>query len=357
MPSDKSTDLPVSEMSQEITPLVEKNEGELFKLSVGEEETSRLDAFLAGKIEGFSRSRFKDLIKEGKATVNGATNTSPNHRLKTGDEVTLALPPPEDPLPIAQDIPLDIAFEDDDLIVVNKPAGLVVHPAAGNWDGTLVNGLIYHCGDSLSGVGGVKRPGIVHRLDKDTSGLLVVAKNDHAHQGLAAQFADHGRTGPLRRAYKALLWGAVSPPSGTVDTMIGRAPKNRLKMAVLENSGRQAITHYSTDETYHSSDGTPLASLITCRLETGRTHQIRVHMTHLGAPLIGDPLYGAHFSTKVQKIEGPLRTKLGKFRRQALHAFLLAFEHPRTGEKLHFETNISDDMAAICEDFGKFYSA
>ncbi len=211
------------------------------------------------------------------------------------------MPEPEPAEPGGEDIPLNIVFEDDDIIVIDKPAGLVVHPAAGHATGTLVNALIAHCGDSLSGIGGVKRPGIVHRLDKDTTGLMVVAKTDRAHQALAAQFADHGRTGPLRRGYLAFVWGAPARPKGTIDAPIDRHPKSRDRMAVRAN-GREAITHWQVLERFDGKDGKPAASLIECRLETGRTHQIRVHLAHLGHPLLGDATYGTGFKTKATRL-------------------------------------------------------
>lgn len=241
-------------------------------------------------------------------------------------------------------------YEDEDLIVLVKPAGLVVHPGAGNWTGTLVNALIYHCGDSLSGIGGVKRPGIVHRLDKETSGVMVVAKNDNAHRHLAAQFADHGRTGPLERAYKAVVWGRPRTLRGTVDAALGRGT-DRTKRAVKNEDSfdaREAITHYEVMERFHEKpDASCLASMVECRLETGRTHQIRVHMAHIGHPLIGDPEYGAAFRTKANLLDEPARSTVNRFPRQALHAYLLAFEHPRTGEVMEFETDMPEDMEEL----------
>ena len=207
------------------------------------------------------------------------------------------------PEPKGEDIALDIVYEDDDIIVIDKPKGLVVHPAAGHETGTLVNALIAHCGASLSGIGGVRRPGIVHRLDKDTTGLMVVAKNDHAHQSLTAQFADHGRTGPMRRGYMAFVWGVPNRQRGTVDAPIDRHPHAREKMAVREG-GREAITHWELQAAFNGRDGKPVASLLACQLETGRTHQIRVHLAHIGHPLMGDAVYGPHFKTKASQL-GP----------------------------------------------------
>ena len=221
-------------------------------------------------------------------------------------------------------------YEDDDLLVIDKPAGLVVHPAAGNWSGTLVNALIAHCGTSLSGVGGVKRPGIVHRLDKDTTGLLVVAKNDRAHKALTAQFADHGRTGPLERGYLAFVWGVPDRPKGTIDKPIDRHPRARDKMAVRQG-GREAVTHWQVLKRYLGADGKPVASLLACRLETGRTHQIRVHLASIGHPLMGDDVYGPGFRTKMQHLAPEARAALAALGRQALHAYLLGLGHPARG--------------------------
>ena len=303
-----------------------------FRLTVDAADAGkRLDAVLAAHIDTLSRNRIQSLIKSGDVTVGGAKIVEPKFRVNEGNALALALPEPEDPEPKGEDIPIAVVFEDEHLVVIDKPAGLVVHPGAGNWTGTLVNALIHHCGDSLSGIGGVKRPGIVHRIDKDTSGLLVVAKTDQAHQGLAAQFADHGRTGPLERAYSALVWGAPSNLKGTIDANLARSQSNRQKMAVVKTSGRHAITHWQVKERFGAADEPALASLMECRLETGRTHQIRVHMAHIGHPLIGDDDYGSGFKTKINRLEDPLKTVVGGFNRQALHAGLLAFQHPASG--------------------------
>jgi len=230
----------------------------------------------------------------------------------------------------------------------------VVHPGAGNWTGTLVNALIHHCGDSLSGIGGIRRPGIVHRIDKDTSGLLVVAKTDQAHQGLAAQFADHGRTGPLERAYSALVWGAPSGLKGSIDANLARSQTNRQKMTVVKTSGRHAVTHWQVRERFGAQDEPALASLMECRLETGRTHQIRVHMAHIGHPLIGDDDYGSGFKTKINRLEEPLKSAVAGFERQALHAGLLAFEHPANGKTLRFESPYPADFANLLSSLQTF---
>ncbi|MEP3428111.1 MAG: RluA family pseudouridine synthase [Roseibium sp.] len=315
---------------------------------------TRLDVVLAAHLETLSRNRIQTLIKAGDVTVGGAKIVERKYRVNEGDEIILILPEPEDPEPKGEDIPISVVFEDEHLIVIDKPAGLVVHPGAGNWTGTLVNALIHHCGDSLSGIGGVKRPGIVHRIDKDTSGLLVVAKTDQAHQGLSAQFADHGRTGPLERAYSALVWGAPTNLKGTIDANLARSQANRQKIAVVKTSGRQAITHWQVKERFGARDAPALASLMECRLETGRTHQIRVHMAHFGHPLIGDADYGSGYKTKKNRLDEPLKSIIGGFDRQALHAGLLAFEHPITGKTLRFESPYPADFARLLSGLQNF---
>lgn len=323
-------------------------------LTAGEDAEGRLDAWITSQMGGeFSRSRMKALIEQGAVTLNGAPCTEPKKKINVGDTVEINLPEPEDPEPKGEDIPLDVLYEDADLIVLVKPAGLVVHPAAGNWTGTLVNALIHHCGDSLSGIGGVKRPGIVHRLDKETSGVMVVAKNDIAHRHLAAQFADHGKTGDLERAYVALVWGRPRQLRGTIDAPLGRSGTDRTKRTVKREDtedARVAVTHYEVTERFHEKeDASCLASLVECRLETGRTHQIRVHMAHIGHPLIGDPEYGAAFKTKANLLPDAAKRVVQRFHRQALHAFLLAFEHPRTGEVMEFRSPVPADMEALLE--------
>ena len=310
----------------------------------------RLDAWLAAAIPELSRSRLKALIEAGRVRIDGATIVEAKKPVNSGSLVQVELPEATPPEPEGEPIPLDVVYEDEDLLVIDKPAGLVVHPAAGNWTGTLVNALIAHCGDSLSGIGGVKRPGIVHRLDKDTTGLMVVAKNDRAHRGLAKQFADHGRSGGLERGYVALVWGVPSLPYGLVDAPLGRSPTNRLKMAIVKNGGREAVTHYTVLERF-GPPAAPIASLVELRLETGRTHQIRVHMAALGHPLVGDADYGKGFLTKLALLPDDVRAVASAFRRQALHAYLLGFEHPRTGEAMHFESDPPDDLAELIEAF------
>jgi len=311
----------------------------------GEQAGERLDRVLAAGT-ALSRTRVKALILDGAVAIGPRTIRDPGARVNAGDVIAVAVPAPEPAEPAAEDIPLKIVFEDEAMIVLDKPAGLVVHPAAGHASGTLVNALIAHCGDSLSGVGGVKRPGIVHRLDKDTSGLLVVAKNDAAHQALAAQFADHGRSGPLQRGYLAFAWGTPARPKGTVDAPIDRHPKSRDKMAVRPG-GREAITHWQVLERYPGTDGRPVASLLSCRLETGRTHQIRVHLAHIGHPLLGDRTYGTGFKTKATRLPPPAREALGGLGRQALHAYLLRVQHPITGEILEFRSELPGDLARL----------
>ncbi|BCH55216.1 RluA family pseudouridine synthase [Agrobacterium vitis] len=323
------------------------------ELIAGEDAEGRLDAWLAASLGGdLSRNRVKALIEQGAVFINGTAVTEPKRKIKPGDQLVIAMPEPEDPEPKGEDIPLTVLYEDKDLIVLSKPAGLVVHPGAGNWTGTLVNALIHHCGDSLSGIGGVKRPGIVHRLDKETSGVMVVAKNDIAHRHLADQFADHGRSGPLERAYQALVWGRPRGLRGTIDAALGRAGDRTKRTVKREDTddAREAITHYEVMERYgEKPDATCLASLVECRLETGRTHQIRVHMAHIGHPLIGDPEYGAAFKTKANLLPEAAKAIVNNFHRQALHAYLLAFEHPTTGEVMHFEAPIPDDMETIIQ--------
>jgi 23S rRNA pseudouridine1911/1915/1917 synthase len=311
----------------------------------------RLDRVLAARLSALSRSRHKALILAGCVVVDGRTVRDPGHRVSAGATIVLDLPPPEPAEPEPEPIPLQVVFEDDDIIVIDKPRGLVVHPAAGNWTGTLVNALIAHCGESLSGIGGVRRPGIVHRLDKDTTGLMVIAKTDRAHRALAGQFADHGRSGPLRRGYLAFVWGAPDRPRGTIDSPIDRHPRARDKMAVREG-GREAITHWEVCERYPGINGAPAVSLLACRLETGRTHQIRVHLAHVGHPLLGDDTYGAGFKTKAARLPAAAVEALGGLGRQALHAYLLVIVHPTTGESLEFRSELPADLFRLRHSLG-----
>ena len=308
----------------------------------------RLDKELAQAWPDLSRSRLQTLIRDGHVTLDGIVVREPSARPRPGAAISLVEPEAIPAAPRAQPIALAVVHEDEDLIVIDKPAGLVVHPGAGHADGTLVNALLAHCGESLSGIGGVKRPGIVHRLDKDTSGLLVVAKTDSAHRSLADQFADHGRTGPLQRAYLAFVWGAPEPARGTVACAIARASAHREKMSVVaEGRGRHAVTHYAVEAAYGGEGGEVLASLVRCRLETGRTHQIRVHLAHLRHPLIGDDLYGAGFRTKTGRLSEHARLTAEALRRQALHATLLQFSHPATGAVMRFESDLPADLAGL----------
>ena len=307
------------------------------------EARARLDRILADHVPALSRSRLKNLIETGRVSITGETITEPGYRVKPGQAVTLVIPPPVDETPRAQAIPLQVAYEDDDLIVVDKPAGLVVHPAPGNPDRTLVNALLAHCGASLSGIGGVRRPGIVHRLDKDTSGLMVAAKHDAAHHGLSAQFA----TRRLSRTYNAVVWGVPRPGQGRIEGAIGRDPRNRKRMAVRTSGGKPAVTRYRVLQSAGARWSVARDarwSLVECRLETGRTHQIRVHMAHVGHPLLCDALYGG--ARRRGQGEG-LRAALALCPRQALHAAALAFVHPVSGAELAFESPLPTDMQAL----------
>ncbi|KKM12414.1 pseudouridine synthase [Clostridiales bacterium PH28_bin88] len=279
----------------------------------GEVEGERLDVYLAREVPDLSRSRVQKLVADGLVTVNGNVAKA-NYRVKANDRIVLTVPEPEVPEAVPEPIPLDILYEDADLIVVNKPRGMVVHPAAGNYRGTLVNALLYHCQD-LSGINGSLRPGIVHRIDKDTSGVLVAAKNDEAHRCLASQIKEHTVT----RVYVALVHGRVTAPAGIVDAPIGRHPVDRQRMAVVSKNARRAVTHYRLLEVFHDY------TLVEARLETGRTHQIRVHMSYLGHPVVGDPKYA------------PGRKNPFSLESQALHARVLGFRHPRTGDYMEFE--------------------
>lgn len=313
-------------------------------LASPEDQGARLDKWISDQTGDFSRARIKALIEGGALQKDGETFTDPKWKLREGESFSLTPPPPEDPTPKAQNIPLDVLYEDNDLIVLNKPAGLVVHPAAGNWTGTLVNALLHHCRDSLSGIGGVIRPGIVHRLDKETSGVMVVAKNDRAHQGLSDQWQDHD----IERAYLAIVHGSPRPSMGTIDWPLARSTGDRKKMTVVgfdRPEGKEAVTHFKRLEPYGIGraklDGDALASLVECRLETGRTHQIRVHMSHVGHPLVGDPFYGRPGIPGLKPTDDAAEKALkviGDFKRQALHAAILGFDHPVTGEALRFET-------------------
>ena len=317
----------------------------LFEVGAGE-GGERLDRFLSRSAEprgiALSRTRLKALIEAGEVLVDGAVARDPAMKVSEGAKIEVTSPAAEDSPLLGEDIALRIAFEDEHLVVIDKPAGLVVHPAPGHFSGTLVNALIRHCGKSLSGIGGVKRPGIVHRLDKDTSGLIVAAKTDAAHRGLAKLFADHGRTGSLVREYFAIAWGGFDADAGTVEAALGRHPHMREKMAVTgAERGRAAVTHWRVREALGP------ATLVACRLETGRTHQIRVHLAHIGHPLLGDSVYGAGFKTKSAHLDSGARAALRELGRQALHAATLGFEHPITGEALRLSSSPPEDFTNL----------
>jgi 23S rRNA pseudouridine1911/1915/1917 synthase len=316
-----------------------------------DEAGSRLDRLLAMRLPEHSRSRHKALIQGGYVALKGATIRDPGQRVNAGDTIAVELPRAVESPITPQRIPLDIVYEDDAILVINKPPGLVVHPAAGNWSGTLVNALIAHCGESLSGIGGEKRPGIVHRLDKNTSGLMVIAKSDRAHRALAAQFADHGRTGALRRGYLAFVWGALDRPSGTITKPIGRHAHARDRMSVRQD-GRTAITHWELRERYAGRTETAVASLLECRLETGRTHQVRVHLAAIGHPLLGDKTYGSGFLTKANQLGPAAREEVETLGRQALHAYMLAIKHPLDGRHLEFRSELPDDLIRLRRSLG-----
>ncbi|MBL8582635.1 MAG: RluA family pseudouridine synthase, partial [Rhizobiaceae bacterium] len=303
--------------------------------------------------ERLSRSRLQSLIRDGAVKVGDAPASQPKHKIAAGDIVQVMLPEPEPAEPLPEDIALDVLFEDDQIIVIDKPAGLVVHPGAGNWTGTLVNALLFHCGASLAGIGGVRRPGIVHRLDKGTSGVMVAAKTETAHRALSEAFADHGRSGNLERAYLALVWGVPGRPAGTVDAPLGRSGRDRTQRAVVHadrEDAREAVTHYRLVEAFARGDGAD-AALLECRLETGRTHQIRVHMAHIGHPVIGDPDYGQGLRTKANRLPEPLAAAVRGLDHQMLHARLLAFDHPTTGRHMRFETKPPEPMAGLIAGF------
>ncbi|TPL76630.1 RluA family pseudouridine synthase [Mesorhizobium sp. B2-3-13] len=315
----------------------------------------RLDQWLAAALgPDMSRSRVQMLIRQGGVVIDGKPVNETKRKMSAGENVSVAMPEPEPALPQGENIALDVLYEDNELIVINKPAGLVVHPGAGNWTGTLVNALIHHCGDSLSGIGGVRRPGIVHRLDKETSGVMVVAKTDRAHKSLSEAFADHGLTGDLERAYLALVWGTPQRPTGTIDAPLGRAA-DRVRRAVVpedRDDARHAVTRFAVQERFGEGQREfATASLVECRLETGRTHQIRVHMAHIGHPVIGDPDYGLAFRTKANRLPEPLKTQVKAFSRQALHAWLLVFRHPTTHVTVRFEASIPEDMEELVDGF------
>ena len=298
----------------------------------------RLDRLLASALPTLSRSRLKALIQTGRVTAGGETIAVPSYRVKPGQRFVIRIPPASEPVPQAQALPLSVVYEDADVIVVDKPAGLVVHPAPGNPDRTLVNALLAHCGNSLSGIGGVRRPGIVHRLDKDTSGLLVAAKTDLAQQALTTQFA--ART--IERAYQAVVWGVPTPRRGEIADSVGRHPRNRKKMAVVERGGKPALTRYRVSQVLGG-----VAARLECRLATGRTHQIRVHLASRGHPLIGDPVYGGARHRLIKTLPPAAQDDIKAFERQALHAYLIGFRHPASNKSLQFTSHLPFDLKAL----------
>ena len=303
----------------------------------------RADRFLAESLPDLSRSRVKQLIEQGHASADGRVLTQPAEAVRKGTLYRLVIPPPVAAEPLAQDIALTILFEDSHLLVLDKPAGLVVHPAPGNQDGTLVNALLAHCGDTLPGIGGERRPGIVHRLDKDTSGVMVVAKTEIALATLSAAFASRD----LERSYLALCWGLPSPGAGEIEGAIGRDPRDRKRMAIVTRGGKPALTHYRTQKSWHAA-----VALLECRLATGRTHQIRVHLASIGHPIVGDPVYLRRHPAAARAVPEPARGQLLGFPRQALHAATLGFTHPATGEFLRFSTPPPADFQALLETLG-----
>lgn len=306
----------------------------------GERLDRALARALADLADPLSRSRLKALIEEGRVSCGGRTISDPSARVKPGQNFAIDLPEARDATPRAQAIGLAVVYEDDDLIVIDKPAGMVVHPAPGNEEATLVNALIAHCGASLSGIGGVRRPGIVHRLDKDTSGLIVAAKTDAAHQALAADFASHA----IERAYRAVVWGMPQPRAGEISGRIGRHKTSRKKMAVVARGGKAALTRYRVVRALGTA-----ASLVECRLATGRTHQVRVHLAHIGHPVVGDPLYGRASPARRGALTAAQREAVAGFRRQALHAFILGFRHPTRGQTMRWEAPLPADMQALIQ--------
>lgn len=324
-------------------------ETETLKIIVGSEDKGhRLDKVLAAHAPQLSRARFQALITGGHVVRAGKPFDDSSYKVKEGEVFYITIPPAVEAIPQPQKINLDIVYEDKDLLVINKAPDMVVHPAAGNYDGTLVNALLAYCGGDLSGIGGVKRPGIVHRLDKETSGLMVVAKNDAAHHGLSRQLAE--RT--LKRTYQAIVWGAVSPLSGHIETQIGRSKTNRKKMVVLDGGGKTAVTDYKKLDSFGL-----LASLVECRLQTGRTHQIRVHMAHIKHWLVGDPVYGRPAAQKflrLNKADPVLSAALLDFPRQALHAAALEFIHPISENKVSLASELPEDMLELLRVLKKY---
>ncbi len=318
------------------------NDSEIFftKPVEAAEKGQRMDKFLAANVAGVSRSQIQRLIALGCLSCDDEVIVDNSFKVRAGDVYQLEIPEPDEAVPQAEDIPLDVVYEDDDLIVVNKPAGMTVHPAPGAYSGTLVNALLFHCRGGLSGIGGVKRPGIVHRIDKDTSGLIVAAKNDLAHRGLCEQFFVHS----IERTYFAVVYGLPNPLQGRIEANIGRSPYDRKKMAVVQTGGKTAATNYKTVQNFNGS-----AALVQCNLETGRTHQIRVHMASIGCNLIGDKLYEKSKKTSLKFSSAGQKAYVNAFPRQALHATTLGFVHPRSGERLCFSSEFPADFAELID--------
>lgn len=308
-----------------------------------DEKNMRLDKFLSSKMPDFSRSRLQKLIAEGCVEYDDVVIADNSHKVKVGDSFQIIVPPAQEAEPQPQDIALDIVYEDEDIIIVNKAAGMTVHPAAGAYDGTMVNALLFHCRNNLSGIGGVKRPGIVHRIDKETSGLLVVAKNDNAHRFLSEQFAEHS----IERTYIAVVYGVPFPLIGRIESFIGRSKFDRKKMAITENGGKFAVTNYKTLQVFGRG-----AALVQCNLETGRTHQIRVHLSSRGNALIGDKVYVKSKKTEAL-LPNELKNYVNNFPRQALHAKSLGFIHPRTKEFMQFDSELPTDMAELISELNR----
>ncbi len=314
------------------------------ELTVGQQAAgARLDKWLAENADNMSRTRVQALIEAGQVSGPDGIAGNISRKVRAGETYVLTVPPPTPARPQPEDIPLDVLYEDDDLIVLNKPAGLVVHPAPGHATGTLVNALLHHCRGSLSGIGGVTRPGIVHRLDKDTSGVMVCAKSDVAHRGLVEQFQVHS----IDRAYKAVVWGMPSPRQGRLEGNIGRDPRNRKRMATVASGGKHAVTDYRVIRPISA-----VAALMDCHLFTGRTHQIRVQMSGIGHPLVGDPLYHTRGSLRKDR-EIVIRGEAGAYKHQALHAYKLGFEHPASHEKLKFEVELSKEINELIDSLEK----
>ena len=319
-------------MKKTINLIVKENENNL-----------RLDVFINKREELISRTRIKNLILKEKLRLNDLIIIDPSKKVSTGDEINLEIPKPKEASLKPYKLKLDIIYEDDDLLIINKPAGIIMHPGAGNYDKTIVNALIHYNKDSLSTIGDELRPGIVHRIDKDTSGLVVIAKNNEVHENLSRQFSEHSIT----RVYQLLIWGKLRPSSGKIDTFITRSSKNRQMMEVSISKGKRAITNYKTIEVFEN-DKTPTLSLVECRLETGRTHQIRVHMTHLGNSIMGDGKYKKKYK-KLKNIDTNLENLIYKLDRQFLHAKTLGFIHPRTSEEMVFSSILPQELEKILE--------